>query len=219
MITDLTFPYLLREPTKKAASPKMLLLLHGFGSNERDLFSFANTLPAELHVVAPRAPYSVFHDGFAWYDIDLSRGVKFTNAEQAVRSVEGLHTFIKALQERYGILPKNFYMGGFSQGAIMSYGVGINYPAVLRGLVALSGYVLKDYIPETIDRKAVSKLRIFARHGTADEVIPVRMGQMGKEFMEALGVSVNYGEYPVGHGVPPEGLQALVQWLNEALAD
>ncbi len=219
MITDLTFPYLLRKPAETTENPPFLLLLHGFGSNEADLFSFADALPRQSYVAAARAPLNLFPGGFAWYSIDFTRGIKFTDAKQANESVQQLYRFITELKGRYNITTDRFYMGGFSQGAIMSYGVAINYPQELRGILAMSGYVLKDYLPEKIDKTALQRLQVLATHGTMDEVIPVRMGQMGREFMEELGVTVHYKEYPIGHGISPAALDDIIFWFGKALSE
>ncbi len=217
MITDLTFPYLLKEP--KTANPKkqFLLLLHGFGSNEQDLFSFADSLPPHIYVASARAPIHLFPGGFAWYNIDFTRGVKFTDSAQANDSLKGISQFIEELKGKYQVETENFYLGGFSQGAIMSYGIATNHPTQINGVIAMSGYVLKDILPDKVDREQVKKLKIFTTHGLVDEVIPVKMGQMGRDYMQGLGADIQYKEYPIGHGVSPEALHNIVRWFRGVL--
>ena len=67
----MSLKYIIRKPTKESENPPLLILLHGYGSNERDLFSFAEELPEELLIVSAQAPYEMGHGGYAWYAINF----------------------------------------------------------------------------------------------------------------------------------------------------
>ena len=75
--------YLMRGPKVASAKPPLLLLLHGVGSNEADLFSFADQLPDEYLVVSARAPITLGPESYAWYQVDFSTGTPIFNAQQA----------------------------------------------------------------------------------------------------------------------------------------
>ena len=64
--------YLERKPTIQTDLPApLLVLLHGYGSNEADLFSFAAELPKSLHIVSLQAPHELGYNSYAWYNINF----------------------------------------------------------------------------------------------------------------------------------------------------
>ena len=90
--------YIIREPKKETKKPALLILLHGYGSNEQDLFSFAEELPEELLIVSTQAPYSMGFGGFAWYAINFDDvNGKFSDLQQAKTSVDIIANFIDDL--------------------------------------------------------------------------------------------------------------------------
>ncbi len=68
---NLSLHHLVREPKIKKDKNPLLLLLHGYGSNEEDLFSFASELPEDYYVVSARAPYDMMYGSYAWYAINF----------------------------------------------------------------------------------------------------------------------------------------------------
>ena len=66
---NLSLEYLVRQPKTKAENPPLIILLHGYGSNEEDLFSFAEELPDSMLVISVRAPLSIGFGSYAWYTI------------------------------------------------------------------------------------------------------------------------------------------------------
>ena len=114
-------------PKLPAENPPLLILLHGYGSNELDLFSFANELPETLVIVSLRAPYEMGHGGYAWYDINLdSNNNKFSDLNQARKSLQKITTTIDYIKTKHNTNPNNTFLLGFSQGAILSYALILN---------------------------------------------------------------------------------------------
>ena len=68
---NLSLEYKIREPKIKLDKNPLLLLLHGYGSNEEDLFSFATELPDEYYIISARAPYDMQYGSYAWYAINF----------------------------------------------------------------------------------------------------------------------------------------------------
>src|SRR5690606_20942781 len=115
-----------REPKIKLDKNPLLLLLHGYGSNEQDLFSFASELPEEYFVVSARAPYDLQYGSYAWYAINFDADQnKFSDHAQAKTSRDLIAKFIDELIENYPIDANNTTLLGFSQGTILSYAVGL----------------------------------------------------------------------------------------------
>lgn len=208
--------YLIQEPKKIKDQNPLLILLHGYGSNEEDLFSFATELPDDSYVISVRAPYDLQPYGHAWYAIHFDADEnKFSDNVQAKQSVELIARFIEEIVKQYPIDTKNVTLIGFSQGAILSYATALTYPEKVAKVVALSGYFNQEIMPEVIDTKAISHLKFFVSHGSVDQVIPVDWARKAKPALENLGLEVEYQEYPVGHGVAPQNFFDFKNWLQK----
>ena len=207
--------YLVQEPKVKHDKNPLLLLLHGYGSNEEDLFSFATELPDDSYVISVRAPYDLQPYGHAWYAIHFDADEnKFSDNVQAKQSVELIAGFIEEVVKQYPIDAKNVTLIGFSQGAILSYATALTYPEKVSKVVALSGYFNQEIMPEVIDTNAISHLKFFVSHGSVDQVIPVDWARKAKPALENLGLEVEYQEYPIGHGVSPKNFFDFKNWLQ-----
>lgn len=208
--------YLILEPKKISDKNPLLLLLHGYGSNEEDLFSFANELPQDHYVISVRAPYNLQPYGHAWYAIHFDADEnKFSDNEQAKESVQLVAQFIDELTQKYPIDIQNVCLIGFSQGAILSYATALSYPEKISKVIALSGYFNSDILVQEPNADRISHLKFFVSHGTADQVIPVEWARKAKPALEHLGLEVSYHEYPVGHGVAPQNFFDFKNWLEQ----
>lgn len=214
---ELSLHHLIREPKVKKEKSPLLLLLHGYGSNEEDLFSFAAQLPDEYFIVSARAPYSLPPYGHAWYAINFDGEMnKFSDESQAIKSRDLIAKFIDEVTNAYPIDKQRVTLIGFSQGAILSYAVALSYPRKIERIAALSGYLNADIIEKDFHHKDISKLRFFISHGMVDQVIPVDWARKAPEFLKTLGLKTEYHEYPVGHGVAPQNFYDLLNWINKA---
>lgn len=207
--------YIKRLSKLKENAP-LMIMCHGYGSDENDLFSFASELPEELFIISLRAPYAMQPFGNAWYAInfDAEKG-KWSDDEQATESVDKIADFIDYACKTYPVNPENVTLLGFSQGTILSYAVALNYPTKIKNIVALSGYINKGILPDSIEDSEVSHLNFFCSHGSADQVIPVDWARKTPDFLKALNINYTYKEYPVGHGVAPQNFYDFKDWLKD----
>ena len=211
---NLSLEYLIREPKIKQEKNPLLLLLHGYGSNEADLFSFASELPDEYYIISARAPYDLQYGSYAWYAINFDADQnKFSDFEQAKVSRDLIATFIDELIKTYPIDVKNITLVGFSQGSILSYAVALSHPEKVKNVIALSGYISEPIFEENYKNNDFSNLSVFASHGTVDQVIPVEWARKTKPFLDNLGIESTYKEYPLGHGVAPQNFYDFKNWL------
>ena len=211
---NLSLEFKIREPKVKLEKNPLLLLLHGYGSNEADLFSFAEELPDNYYIISARAPYDMQYGSYAWYAINCDADQnKFSDNEQAKTSRDLIATFIDELIQTYPIDANNVSLIGFSQGSILSYAVALSYPEKVQKVVAMSGYLNLDIVTEDYLKNTFNNLKIFASHGTVDQVIPVEWARKTPAILENLGIAVTYKEYPVGHGVAPQNFYDFNNWL------
>ena len=213
---NLSLEYLIKEPKIKLDKNPLLLLLHGYGSNEADLFSFASELPEEYYIISARAPYDLQYGSYAWYAINFDADQnKFSDNEKAIKSRDLVVHFIEELIANYAIDTNKVTLLGFSQGTVLSYAVALSHPDKIQKVVALSGYVSEPILEKDYLKNDLSKLKIFASHGTVDQVIPVEWARKSKPFLEKLGVNLTYKEYPIGHGVSPQVFNDFKNWLED----
>lgn len=213
---NLSLEFKIREPKVKQDKNPLLLLLHGYGSNEADLFSFAEELPEDYYIISARAPYDMQYGSYAWYAINFDADQnKFSDNEQAKVSRDLIATFIGELIQSYPIDANNVSLIGFSQGSILSYAVALSYPEKVQKVVAMSGYLNLDIVKDDYLKNTFSNLKIFASHGTVDQVIPVEWARKTPAILENLGIMVTYKEYPIGHGVAPQNFYDFKNWLLE----
>lgn len=212
----LSLQHLVREPKIKLDKNPLLLLLHGYGSNEEDLFSFASELPEKYYVISARAPFDLMYGSYAWYAINFDADEnKFSDLDQAKSSRDLIVDFIEELIVNYPIDADDISLIGFSQGAILSYAVGLSYPEKVRRIVAMSGYLNLDMLEKTYPKNDFSKLQVFASHGTVDQVVPVEWARNAKPILDTLGIKNTYKEYPIGHGISPQNFLDFKNWLNQ----
>ena len=215
----LSLTHLVREPGRKESAtshqPPLLLLLHGIGSNEDDLFSLAPYLDGRFLIASARAPIVMGPGSFGWFNIEFTpRGI-VADVQQAERSHALLLKFIDELIETYDADPACFFLMGFSQGAMMSLSVALSEPDKVAGLAALSGRFPSQV--QTSAPDALQGMPVFVSHGIYDPVLPIDSGREAREKLEALGVALTYREYPMGHEVSMESLRDVTAWLTSTL--
>jgi phospholipase/carboxylesterase len=212
----MTLHHLVREPKVKKDKNPLLLLLHGYGSNEEDLFSFATELPDEYYIISARAPFDMMYGSYAWYAINFDADEnKFSDIVQAKQSRDLIAEFIDELVLNYTIDASNVTLVGFSQGCILSYAIAVSYPEKVQRVVALSGYFNSDIATDNLQENDFSTLKIFASHGTVDQVVPVDWARNSIPKLKQLGIAIVYKEYPVGHGVAPQNFFDFKNWLQQ----
>lgn len=217
---NLSLHHLVREPKIKnpdtSGKNPLLLLLHGYGSNEEDLFSFAAELPEEYYVISARAPYDMMYGSYAWYAINFDADEnKFSDIDQAKTSRDLISNFIDELVAEYAIDSENVTLIGFSQGCILSYAVAVSYPEKIKRVVAMSGYFNAEIATENFKENDLSNLKIFASHGSVDQVVPVDWARKAEPTLNQLGIDIVYKEYPIGHGVSPQNFYDFKNWLQQ----
>jgi phospholipase/carboxylesterase len=192
-----------------------LVLLHGRGVDESDLYPLLDALDPEAQLVGatPRAPLTLPPGGHHWYIVER---VGFPHRETFMESYGLLTEWLAALAVETGVPSGRTVIGGFSQGAVMAYALALaaGRPAP-AGLLAMSGF-----IPEVEGFEldlARPGLPIAITHGTLDPVISVEFARTARQRLEAAGNRLLYRESPVGHGIDPAVLPDLRAWLRATI--
>ncbi|MCF5721810.1 alpha/beta hydrolase [Pseudomonas syringae] len=215
--TDLALSYL-EQTQGDARNEPLVIFLHGFGSNEQDLFGIKDALPPSWTYLSVRAPMPVGPNGYRWFT--KTTGEDEYNGETAdlQRSARLIEDFVTQATAKYHTQSHRVFLVGFSQGAIMSYEVGLRKPALVRGIAALSGSVLPVLKAELKADASREELAIFIGHGTLDQALPYVSATRANDVLLGLGLKPAFHGYPgMPHTVSEAEVQDLKAWLEKSL--
>jgi phospholipase/carboxylesterase len=214
----LSLTHITREPAQREeGAPPALILLHGVGSNERDLFSLAPELDPRLFIVSARGPLTRSPGSYAWFSVQFLPDGFLIDEEQAEESRQLILRFTRQVIDEYGVDPKRVYLMGFSQGCIMSLYSALTEPELYRGVVGMSGRLLPQAVPKLAGADRLRGFPLMVVHGTEDTTIPVEYGRSIRDQLSTLPVDLDYHEYPMGHWVTPQSLADVRAWLKRRL--
>ena len=188
-----------------------LVLFHGRGADEHDLFPLLDALDPERRLVGatPRGPLSLPPGGAHWYVLG---GIGTPEVRSFQTSYAAATEWLDELVSELGIGFDKVVLGGFSQGGAMTYALGLGAgrprPA---GLI-----VLRSFVPtvEGFELDLSPPLPPVAiGHGTLDNVIGVEWGRRARALLEDAGAEVLYRETPMFHQIDPEFIRAIADWL------
>lgn len=204
--------YLVREPKVKTTKARLLVLLHGVGSNEQDLFSLAQYLPDDFLILSVRGPYT-YNQGYGWYNLQFTDKGIIHDKAQAESSRKLLIEFISGLKTKYQFDASQVYLCGFSQGAIMSYYIALSRPDFIKGIAIMSGRMLDETKP-LVQKEKVKSLKVFISHGTEDSVLKIQYARDAKNYLQSVGIQPVYKEYIDVHTINQQMLSDLIIWLK-----
>jgi phospholipase/carboxylesterase len=220
-VTDLPLTHLLRPP--RVAPPAgerspLLALAHGVGSNEQDLFSFAEELDPRFVVVSARAPITRAPGSYAWFDVQFLANGSFAIApEQLEASRNAYAAFVRAAADAYGADPARIYTLGFSQGAIISLVTALTNHKLFAGVIAMSGRIPPEAEPWLPGPAETAGLPVFQSHGTLDTVIKIEYARSARAILERQRVDLSYHEYRAAHTINKLMFDDMTSWLTVRL--
>ena len=198
--------------------PPVLVLLHGVGSDERDLLSLAPMLDPRFLILSVRSPVKLEQGGYGWYRLTFTPRGPQMDAAEAAAGLDTLTEFVRAVPTAYGAAADRVYLAGFSQGAIMSLALLLTEPELVAGAALMSGRVLPG-VRERIARpeSRLAGKPVVAVHGLHDPVLPISDGRAIRELLSSLPVDLTYREFPMAHEVSQQSFAVVRDWLSERL--
>ncbi len=219
MTMNLPLSFLHRPAAAGTAQPWLLLLMHGVGSNEDDLFGLAPHVPAHFHVLSLRAPNVLGAGAYAWFEFGVTaQGERVINEAQEVASRQTVAQTVASAAQQLGIAPGRVVVGGFSQGGIMALSLLLTQPALLQAAMVLHSRLLPQVLPLVAPPEALQGRQLWLSHGTRDQVIPLANAHATRTFVTTLPVDLHYVEFPNAHEITGDELAQAMAWLGQLTA-
>ena len=200
--------------SKTAGKAPALIMLHGRGADENDLFGLSEYLDERLFIVSVRAPFEfAYSGGFTWFEIE---DIGKPDSKMFTESFRKLIRFFGDVNAGYPVDAEKIFLFGFSMGAMMSYAAALTHPEMVKGVIANSGL-----IPEgagfTYEWNKISGKPFFVAHGKHDSIVPVSFAHRSKELLGKAGADLTYREYEMDHQIGEESLNDIIKWIEKYL--
>lgn len=202
-----------------------VIWLHGLGADGNDFVPIVRELrlPADLGIrfVFPHAPFRAvtINGGYvmrAWYDLFLDGSGLQQNSEHVRESVRTVARLIECEKGR-GIEPSRVVLAGFSQGGAVALHAGLHLPPPVAGILALSAPIPDPEALTSAMGAANASTPVFLAHGSADPIVPFRLGQALWNHAQKRGLRVEWHEYPMAHTVCEAEITDMAAWLERIL--
>jgi phospholipase/carboxylesterase len=195
----------------------LVILLHGVGSNENAMVSLASAMPAHLQVVLVRSPLVMGPHAYGYFRVNFTKTGPVIDAVAAETSRQQLKYFVEQLQLKIGLTPSQTVIAGFSQGGIMSAGLSLTEPSLVRGFGILCGRILPEIAPLIARGEALKKLSALVIHGTQDSTLPIEWADKSVACLQSLGVPLEDKRYQAQHELTPLMIKDVVSWVKTIL--
>lgn len=215
VMEDTSLHYIVRENKDRNANSPLLILLHGYGSNENDLFSFNSQIPDNWTVVSVQAPYKLSENGYRWYDVKMVNEKITINEEEEENSRNELLILVENLSKKYKADANKIVVTGFSQGANMASAIGLTSPEKIAGFAVFSGRFIEELNPFISTSVSLKSLKCFLTHGSKDHMLPITYAKENQQVLQSLGISVTFFEDAVAHSISARQFREFLQWLTQ----
>ena len=196
----------------------LIILLHGYGSNEEDLFGIRNDLIEGYTYLSVRAPMTIRQGSYQWFSLQMPLAGTNEVFKQIQNHTKILEDFIIAASKKYKTSSENIILIGFSQGAIMSYELALKSPTSVKGIAALSGRISPSLLSEITPSMNLENLSIFIGHGTKDDRISVKEAITANDILTKTSITPEFHTYEgLGHSISEDELNDIRQWLLKTL--
>ena len=218
-------------PDATPVADSVVILCHGYGAPGHDLVPLAPELIGSsdelknVRFIFPAAPLEIdpTFDGRAWWPIDIERiqelmvrgefrEMSNSVPERLALCREMIDQVIEFSKVEFGVSAAKVLVGGFSQGAMLTTDVALNYPELLGGLIVWSGSLINAEAWAAAAGKD-TKLKIVQSHGTVDPILPFFGAVALRELFESTGHDVNFVQFNGQHGIPAEAVTAALELI------
>lgn len=214
--SGLSLKYRLSPTVSTNSNRPLVILLHGYGSNEEDLLGLSRFFPSDYLILSVRAPYKADVGGYQWFEREIVNGKYNGKPEHIANSKDLILKFVDEAVKKYHGDANRVYLVGFSQGAMMCYESGTSAPGKIKGIGVLSGKMSAGLLSSIHADKKLKTLRIFIAHGTADSRLPYADGKAAYDRLVDIGLVPEFHTYPgMDHTISREVMTDLITWIKK----
>ena len=192
-----------------AKRPPLLILLHGRGADESDLFSLAPEIDSRFAIAAVRGPLTTDEGGYTWFESRSPGRYVSESVREALVWFQGWLDELAAGRPE----PQDVFLLGFSAGMAMASALVLDQPQRYAGAILLSGALPFDTdLPITKNRLA--GVRIFHGYGSFDQMIPADLVTRSERYLrESSGAILEARTYPIAHAISDAEVRDISAWL------
>lgn len=207
-INEVEFAYQV-PPLEEEGSLPVIMMLHGWTGDENAMWIFANRLPSNAILIAPRGIYPTALGGYAWVEQDRSRWPWVDDFDPAMEILFG--ALVQSPFSEFNL--SRMDLVGFSLGAAFAYAISFRQPGKVRRLAGLAGFMPEGADALARNRPLVDKAA-YVTHGSQDDLVPVAMARTAVEILETAGARVTYCEDDVGHKLSANCFRGLEHFFK-----
>jgi phospholipase/carboxylesterase len=209
-----SLPYIIQKPNLlQPTNQSIIILIHGFGSNEQDLISLAPSIAGNHVFVSVRGPVTINPNQFAWFNVQFNGSQRIIDSEQAQSSGKLLIEFINQISQEFDT--DNVTLLGFSQGAMMSYDIVFSGPNLINKVIALGGRILDQTKAKAILKTELKTPNVLIAHGNQDQTVPIYFAGDAEEFLSSLNIKNVLKTYPIGHTISQAQIDDITNFINQ----
>lgn len=215
---SLPLTHLLRAATPGRGEPALLVLMHGVGSNERDLFGLAPQVPGRFHVLSLRAPHTLGPGAYAWFQFSVAPdGQRSIDGRQEAASRMLAAQAVASAAQQLAVPLHRVVVGGFSQGGIMALSLLLTQPTLMQAAMVMHSRLLPEVLPLAAPAASLQGKHLWVSHGLQDAVIPLASARQIRDHASTLPLALTYQEFPGAHEIRPAELVSAMEWLGQTM--
>lgn len=206
-----------RKPSVDIPRPPLLVLLHGEGGNEDELFELFEAVDGRFVIISLKAPFMQSEKNYLWFTTTKYLKDYIANPAQLEYSRQQILNEISSTIAKYHCYQKQIYLFGFGQGGVMAMNIFLTSIDLIAGIVVSNGQLLNDFRTDfPPDEKFVDK-SILITHGKLNQIYPIELGRKIKYELSGLPFEIDYQEYDIGHYYSKESINFSKEWLKARL--
>lgn len=200
----------IKRPKVQNEQAKVMLLIHGYFGNEKAMWILTNPIPENYVMIAPRAPEKMGPNQYSWHEIGPKWPSLKTYKNLSDQLLERVDDWLDDNQMNINHLD----VMGFSQGAVMAYGLAFLYPERIGKVAALASFIPQSWKSD-IDPSSIKDKDFFIAHGTEDEITPIKRAKESAEWMKENGANITFCEADIGHKLSADCFNGLGDFFAE----
>lgn len=197
--------------------PPLLVLLHGVRSHEGAVHPLSEAFDPRLWVVSVRSPLTLSPGQFGWFTVEFTMDGPKINEPEARAAWTRVPELLAQVVAATGADPARVYLGGFSQGGIVSLATLLTAPEAVAGVVVMSGRLLPEVLPHAVAPARLAGKPVLWVHGTEDAVLPIGYQQDGVATLQRWPLAIEARQFAMPHTVAPPARDAVASWLTARL--